>query len=52
MVCGAMDHGGNRKRKIVERRQRREKESSNRGGVSRENKKFRNGSGIDGPSRR
>jgi hypothetical protein len=32
MVCAAMDHGGNRKHKIVERRQRREKESSNKRG--------------------
>jgi hypothetical protein len=29
MVCAAMDHGGNRKLKIVERRQWKEGESSN-----------------------
>jgi hypothetical protein len=49
MVCAAVNHGGNRKHKIVERKQWQEEESSNEKGSEQENKKFRKGGENEGP---
>ena len=43
-----MDHGDNRKDKIVERGRWKEGEDRKKRAVRREDLKFRNGSGIDG----
>jgi hypothetical protein len=43
MVCAAMDHGGNRKHKIVERRRRQRRKSVTEAIVSSGNKKSERG---------